>query len=80
MHSAFIVILLGAAITRYFGIEGGMHIREGQSSDIIVTRDEFIALMLYNDEGKVIEYQSFGVAFNPLLHNSFEKKSFHAAK
>lgn len=74
LHSAFIVILLGAAITRYFGIEGGMHIREGQSSDIIVTRDEFIALMLYNDEGKVIEYQSFGVAFNPLLHNSFEKK------
>ncbi|EAL8632270.1 hypothetical protein DYR73_05670 [Campylobacter jejuni] len=74
LHSAFIVILLGAAITRYFGIEGGMHIREGQSSDIIVTRDEFIALMLYNDEGKVVEYQSFGVAFNPLLHNSFEKK------
>ncbi|MCR2061871.1 cytochrome c biogenesis protein ResB, partial [Campylobacter helveticus] len=74
LHSAFIVILLGAGITRYFGVEGGMHIREGESSNTIVTRDEFIALMLYNDEGKVVEYQSFGIAFNPFLHNDFEKK------
>lgn len=45
LHSAFIVILLGAAITCYFGVEGGMHIREGQSSDVVVTRDEFIAFI-----------------------------------
>ncbi|MBZ7968179.1 cytochrome c biogenesis protein [Campylobacter molothri] len=74
LHCAFIVILLGAGITRYFGIEGGMHIREGQSSNIVVTRDEFITLLLYNDNGKVREYQSFGVDFNPLLKNSFKKE------
>ncbi|TKX31205.1 cytochrome c biogenesis protein [Campylobacter aviculae] len=74
LHCAFIVILLGAGITRYFGIEGGMHIREGQSSNIVVTRDEFIALMLYNNNGKVREYQSFGVTFNPFLKNTFKKE------
>ncbi|MDO8455269.1 MAG: cytochrome c biogenesis protein ResB, partial [Sulfurimonas sp.] len=34
-HMAFIVILIGAAITRYVGFEGSMHIREGESSSIM---------------------------------------------
>lgn len=73
LHCAFIVILIGAGITRYFGLEGGMHIREGESSNILVTRDEFIALMLYNDEGKVTQYRQFDVNFNPLFQNSFKQ-------
>ncbi len=36
IHLSIIVILFGAAITRYFGFEGTMHIRNNQSSDIIV--------------------------------------------
>ena len=32
-HGAIIIIILGAGITRYFGYEGMMHIREGRSSD-----------------------------------------------
>ncbi|MFN8240859.1 MAG: hypothetical protein U0X39_08925 [Bacteroidales bacterium] len=31
----FIVILLGAAITRYFGYEGTIHIREGETGNAI---------------------------------------------
>ncbi len=34
-HLAFIVILIGAAITRYMGSEGIMHIREGETSYVI---------------------------------------------
>ena len=30
-HVAFLLILLGAGVTRYFGREGEMHIRQGQS-------------------------------------------------
>ncbi|MDF1874364.1 cytochrome c biogenesis protein CcsA [Sulfurimonas sp. SAG-AH-194-I05] len=30
-HIAFIVIIIGAAITRYYGYEGSMHIREGDT-------------------------------------------------
>ena len=32
-HAAIIIILLGAGVTRYFGYEGIMHIREGSSSN-----------------------------------------------
>jgi cytochrome c-type biogenesis protein CcsB len=38
-HVAFIVIIIGAGITRYFGFEGVMHIREGQTTNILITSD-----------------------------------------
>lgn len=34
-HLAFVVLIIGAGITRYFGFEGMMHIREGGSSQVI---------------------------------------------
>ena len=34
-HLAFICIIIGAAITRYFGSEGVMHIRQGETSNEI---------------------------------------------
>lgn len=40
-HISFLVILLGAAITRFISYEGVMHIRENQSSDIIVSSDSY---------------------------------------
>ena len=36
-HSAFLVMITGAFITRYFGYEGMIHIREGESSNICAT-------------------------------------------
>ncbi len=43
-HISFLVILLGATITRYISYEGMMHIRENQSSnDIISTETYFYA-------------------------------------
>lgn len=40
-HISFLVILLGAAITRYISYEGVMHIRENESSDFIVSSDSY---------------------------------------
>ncbi|MCV6606671.1 MAG: cytochrome c biogenesis protein ResB, partial [Campylobacterales bacterium] len=34
-HIAFIIILIGAGLTRYYGYEGSIHIREGKKSDTI---------------------------------------------
>jgi len=39
-HVSFVVILLGATLTHYFGFEGMMHIREGEKSNIIVIGEE----------------------------------------
>lgn len=43
-HIAFIVIFVGAAITRYFGFEGTMHIRENASSSSMTSMDTFFTL------------------------------------
>lgn len=42
MHFSFIVILLGAGITRYFGYEGVMHIREGETTNQMLSADTYL--------------------------------------
>lgn len=41
-HIAAIVILLGAAATRYLGSEGVMHIREGDQTNLILSNDTYL--------------------------------------
>jgi cytochrome c-type biogenesis protein CcsB len=50
-HIAFVIIFIGAAVTRYFGYEGSMHIREGYKTNYITTYDTYLRLELNN--GKV---------------------------
>ena len=45
-HLAFLLILLGAAVTRYFGYEGIMHIREGETSNTILSREQFVEVVV----------------------------------
>ena len=44
LHFAFIVILIGAALTRYIGVDGSMHIREGESSNTLITDNAFLGV------------------------------------
>jgi len=39
-HAAFILILIGSGLTRYFGVEGVMKIREGASSNVIFSSEK----------------------------------------
>ena len=39
-HAAFILILIGSGLTRYFGIDGVMKIREGSSSNLIFSSEK----------------------------------------
>ena len=41
-HISFFVILIGAAVTRYAGFEGMMHIREGQTSSVMTSSEPYI--------------------------------------
>ncbi|MCF6296646.1 MAG: cytochrome c biogenesis protein CcsA [Flavobacteriaceae bacterium] len=43
-HIAFIIIIIGAGITRYIGYEGTMHIREGESSNYMFSSDPYISV------------------------------------
>ncbi len=42
LHLSFILILIGAGVTRYIGYEGAMSIREGESSNKILSETTYI--------------------------------------
>lgn len=44
LHIAFVAILIGAALTRYFGYEGVIHIREGLSENEMLTVKSYFTI------------------------------------
>ncbi len=59
-HAAIIVILIGAGVTRYFGFEGVMHIRENNSANSFLSAETFLKFEIkkngatYNFDEKVL--------------------------
>ena len=51
-HISFLVMVLGAAVTRYFSYEGVMHIRENKSSSSILSSDNYFLAELNNRQKK----------------------------
>ncbi|MEA3419547.1 MAG: cytochrome c biogenesis protein CcsA [Campylobacterota bacterium] len=49
-HFSFLIIAIGAALTRFVGFEGIMHIREGQASNQMVSDVQVLQVVL--DDGK----------------------------
>lgn len=45
-HIAFVVILIAAAMTRYYGEEGVIHIREGMSEDHMITTKSYLQMQM----------------------------------
>lgn len=43
-HLSFLIILLGAAVTRYIGFEGTMHIREGDTATTMVSMENYFSV------------------------------------
>jgi len=49
-HIAFVIIILGAGVTRYVGREGMMHIREGQTQDIYFSQEKYLQVKALNHQ------------------------------
>jgi len=49
LHLSFILILVGAFITRYIGYEGVMHIREGATENIVLSDDTYLTTFIDGD-------------------------------
>lgn len=59
-HVSFLVILLGAAITRFISYEGVMHIRENSSSNQIITSDDYFYARYGNQQKeKKVRFSEF---------------------
>ncbi len=52
-HFSFLFIFLGAGITRYFGYEGIMHIREGHQESKIYSRDPYLQIDIKKDDKNI---------------------------
>ncbi len=70
-HAAMIVILLGAGVTRYFGSEGMMHIREGSETNLILSNETYLQFEIKQD-GQVYKFDE-PVFFASLGRNRFRE-------
>ncbi|PAF43057.1 cytochrome c biogenesis protein CcsA [Helicobacter sp. 11S03491-1] len=71
-HISLIVIIFGAGVTRFFGFEGTMHIREGQTNSLVTTTDSFINISAISPEGKT-QKLSFPSTISPFSHHQLKK-------
>ncbi|HLV40574.1 cytochrome c biogenesis protein CcsA [Xanthomarina sp.] len=68
-HLAFIVIIIGAGITRYDSYGGIMRIREGQSSSTIISDKNYLQVHISN--GNKTRHLQKKMEFSPLNNNNF---------
>ncbi|HRZ43005.1 MAG TPA: cytochrome c biogenesis protein CcsA [Bacteroidales bacterium] len=56
-HFAFLLILAGAAVTRYYSFEGTLRIREGEASNQLISRSVFLRMEAeYQGEKTVVNH------------------------
>lgn len=70
-HLSFILIFIGGAITRYVSYEGIMHIREGATSNEVVTDKNYFKIQI-EEKGDVLNYQD--VPFTMISDEAKDKK------
>ncbi|QCX41103.1 cytochrome C biogenesis protein [Aureibaculum algae] len=68
-HLSFILIVIGAGITRYTSSGGIMRIREGAKSNIIISDQNYLQVHLSN--GKQTRHIQKKLEFSPLSNNDF---------
>ncbi|NVO01846.1 MAG: cytochrome c biogenesis protein CcsA [Bacteroidetes bacterium] len=68
-HFAFILLILGAGVTRYFGYSGSMHIREGGSSNLVYTNETYLQIKTNTNSENSTEYYPLSLGGN--IKNSF---------
>ncbi len=70
-HAAIIIILIGAGVTRYFGYEGIMHIRENNSSNSFLSSNTYLKFSV-NKNNQTYNFDE-DVLFASLGNNHFEE-------
>ena len=70
-HLSFLVVLFGAAVTRFMGFEGTMHIREGMTSSTMLSYSPYLVIKAQDMKNKT-EYSEVHY-FSKRGENSFDK-------
>ncbi|HAT3992299.1 TPA: c-type cytochrome biogenesis protein CcsB [Elizabethkingia anophelis] len=78
-HLAFILIFIGGAITRYISFEGMMLIREGETSNQIVSEKQYFKIQI-EDKGDILNYEDVPYIMSPLHHDFNATYDFRGEK
>ena len=73
-HLAFVVMIIGAGITRYFGWEGSIHIREGQEQNICYSTEKFIGYSIKTSDGKITDSKSQKYSLTSVTADNYKEK------
>ncbi len=73
-HLAFILMIAGAAITRYLGWEGIMHIREGESTASCFSDDKYIRYTVKDSSGEILAEKSEDYELSSSSASDFRRK------
>ena len=72
-HLAFILILIGAAVTRFISYEGNMHIRENGISNVMLSNNAYVDVVL-EANGDTVRH-SKAVMFSDLTPHDYRMKA-----
>ena len=78
-HLSFILIFIGGAVTRYISFEGIMHIREGDTTNEIITDKNFFKIQI-EENGDILNYQDVPYLMSPLHKNFNATYEYHGKK
>jgi cytochrome c-type biogenesis protein CcsB len=73
-HISFILMIIGAGITRYFGYEGTIHIREGEEQNKYFSSDEYIGYTIKDIAGNVIAEHSKKYTMTSVSADNYKQK------
>lgn len=73
-HLAFVLMILGAGITRYFGFEGVIQIREGATQNVYNSHDNYLKFDISNADGSILFSNAKKMTFSSAKKERYSKK------
>ncbi len=72
-HLSFVLMIAGAGITRYFGWEGSIHIREGEEQNSCFSTEKFIGYSIKEAGGKILDMNSSKYSMTSSTADEYKK-------
>ena len=72
-HLSFLLLIMGAGITRYFGWEGTMHIREGEEQTECYSAEKYIICSVKEADGSVSSIRSDKYSLTSVSADEYKK-------
>ncbi len=73
-HLSFVLMITGAAITRYTGWEGSIHIREGEEQNKCFSGNKFLGYVLKDKSGNILDHNSQKYFMGSSSADNYKKK------